>query len=167
LSNQCNGGSKQRLHPVHDLCLVIEEPFFTPETAGVADEIAFGADDAVAGDDDSDIVLAIGGGGGADRLGIAETAGHLEIADGLTKGDGGELVPDALLEGGAVLGNGKFKNTALTLEILDQLFDALDDHGGHGALEAGMAGFRIIEVVDKADLIDIGVRAADAEQAQG
>jgi hypothetical protein len=30
-----------------------------------------------------------------------------------------------------------------------------------------MLCFRVLEVVDKADLIDIGIRAADAEQAQG
>lgn len=146
---------------------MVEEPFLSPETAGIADEVAFGADDTVTRDDDGDVVPAVGGGGGADRLGIAETAGHFEVTNGLAKGDCRQFVPDALLERGAVLGHGKIEDAALSLEILDQLFDALDHHGGNGAVEAGMLHFCVVKMVDKADLIDIGSRAADAEQAQG
>jgi hypothetical protein len=155
------------LYPIHDLRLVIEQPLFTPEAAAVADEVAFGADDAVAGNDDDDIVLAVRGGRGADGLGIAEAAGEFEIAERFPEGDGGEFGPNALLEGGTFLADGEVEDAALSLEILDQLFDALDDEGRDGALEAGVFCFGCIEVVDEADLVDVGRSASHAEQSQG
>ena len=145
---------------------MVKEPFFPPETTGIAHQVAFGADDAMARDDDGDIVLAIGGGSGANRLGIAETTGHFEIADGLTKGDGGELIPDTLLERGAFLVDGEIKDAALSLEILNQLFGALDDHGADRPLPTTALVFRVFEVIDKADLTDISIRTPDAQQAE-
>jgi hypothetical protein len=135
---------------------MIEQPFFAPQAAAVADEVAFGTDDAMAGDDDHDIVLSVGGSRGADGLGIAEAAGELEIAEGLSKGDGSKFSPDALLEGGTFLADRKIKDAALALKILDQLFDALDDEGWNGAPEAGLFCFGIVKVVDKADLVYVG-----------
>jgi hypothetical protein len=135
---------------------VVKQPFFAPQAAAVAHEIAFGSDDAVAGDDNDDIIFSVGGSRGADGLGIAETAGEFEVAEGLSEGDGGEFAPNALLERGTFLADRKVKDAALALEILDQLFDALDDKGWDGAQEAGLFCLGIIEVVDKADLVDVG-----------
>lgn len=146
---------------------MVEEPFFAPEAAGIAYEVAFGADDAVTGDDDGDIVLTVCGGGGADGLGIAEAAGQFEIADGLPKGDGGELVPYPLLKGRAVLGDGEVEDAALPLKILDHLFDALDDQGSHRALEARVMIFSVVEMVYEADLVDIGICSPDTEKTKG
>jgi len=134
---------------------MVEQPFFAPEAAAVAYEVAFGAYDAVAGNDDDDIIFSVGGCRGADGLGVAEAAGELEIAERFTEGDGGELGPNALLEGGAFLADGEVEDAALALKILDQLFDALDDEGRHGALEAGVFCFGSIEVVYEADLADV------------
>ena len=102
---------------------MVEQPFFAPQATTVADEVAFGTDDAVAGNDDDDIVLSVGGSCGADGLGVAEAAGEFEVAEGLSKGDGGEFRPDALLERGTFLANRKVKDAALPLEISDQLLD--------------------------------------------
>ena len=135
---------------------MVEQPFFAPEAAAVAYEVAFGAYDAVAGNDDDDIIFSVGGCRGADGLGVAEAAGELEIAERFTEGDGGELGPNALLEGGAFLADGEVEDAALALTILDQLFDALNDEGWDGAPEAGVFCFGSIEVVDKTDLVDVG-----------
>ena len=84
------------------------------------------ADDAVTGNDDSDVVAAIGGGDGADSLCIPETTGKFQIAEGLAKRDGGEFAPNALLENGTILVDRKFEDPPLPLEILNKLFNALD-----------------------------------------
>jgi hypothetical protein len=73
----------------------------------------------VAGDDDDDIVLSVGGSRGADGLGIAEAAGELEIAEGLSERDGGEFGPDALLEGGTFLADREVKDAALALYLAE------------------------------------------------
>ena len=146
---------------------MVQQPFLSPEAAGIAYEIPFRADHAVAGNDDGYIVPAIGRGGGADAFGIAQPAGHVEVAEGFAEGDRCQLVPDLLLEGSTILGNGKFKDPSLSLEILDKLFDALDDHGRDGALQFAGWFDGPVEVVYEADLIDIRFRSADAEEAQG
>ena len=163
LGRPSTGGLKQGLNPVHDLVLVFEQPFFSPETAAISDQVFFGPDDAVTGYDDDDVIPSVGGCRGADSPGITEPAGQFEIAERFSEGNSRQLVPHPLLKGRTALADGEIEDASLSLEILDQLFDTLDDHGCNRPLEIGAAQLELFEMVDKADLADIGVRAADAE----
>jgi len=120
----------------------------------------------VTGDDDGEVIPAVGGGGGPDAFGVAQSAGHVEVADGLAEGDGSKFIPDLLLEGRALLVNRKVEDPSLSLEVLYQLFDALYDHGRDGALQLTRAVDGPVQVVYKADLADVGVRSAYPEKAQ-
>src|SRR3569833_2790023 len=119
------------------------------------------------GDHDGDIVPTVGSGGGAYAFRVTEPAGHVQVAEGFAKGDRGQLIPDLLLESSAVLGNGKVESASLPLEVLYQLFDALDDHGRDGTLQCAVRVDGPVEIVYITDLIDIRLRSADAEEAEG
>jgi len=83
----------------HDGGFVVEQATLEGEAAGVADELARGADHAVTGDDDGERVLAIGGTNGAGGGRLADGGGKLGVAEGLAEGDSAQGGPDALLEG--------------------------------------------------------------------
>src|SRR4051794_443754 len=60
-----------------ELALVVEEPLFVRQAAGVAGQGAVAADDAVAGDDDGDRVGSVGGADRATGGGAADAVGEL------------------------------------------------------------------------------------------
>ncbi len=106
-----------------------EEEFFGIEAAGVTGQTAVAADDAVAGDDDGDRVGGIGGGYGADGLGVADAAGQFGVGDGGAVGDFQQLRPDRTLEGRSREANFQVERLAAAREVLVQL--------GNGAYKGG------------------------------
>lgn len=62
---------------------MLEQPALLVEAAGVAGERAVGADDAVAGDDDGDAVLAVRGADGAIGADASDGARDVAIGDAL------------------------------------------------------------------------------------
>ena len=81
---------------------MLEQRALGVEAAGVARERAVGADHAVAGDDDRDLVAAVGA---ADRAGdAADLARELAVGARLAVRDLAQLGPDVELERRAVLG---------------------------------------------------------------
>src|SRR5262245_30390895 len=71
------------------------------DAARVAGQVPVGADHAVAGDDDRDLVAAVGAADGARRA--VELPGDLAVRGGLAVGDLAEPGPDGLLERRALL----------------------------------------------------------------
>ena len=130
-----------------------EEGGFAGEAAGVAGEGAVLAEDAVAGDDPAEGVASGGGADGAVGAGGAEAAGDFAVGAGVAVGDGGDFVPDAELEGGAVEVDGEVEGAALAGGDLLKLEAGLGeegvvllfepaggDSGGVGAVGEGEAG---------------------------
>src|SRR5688500_4824725 len=93
------------------------------QPAAVAGQAAVRADDAVAGHDDADRVLAVGESGGADRSRFADSPRQLGVTDGFAALDLAQRLPDALLEG---------RTAGLHRQLADCLGVALDvaPHGG-------------------------------------
>src|ERR1700720_560442 len=79
--------------PHHDspflrqLPLVIEEPFFSPDSAAVSAERAVGADDTMAGNDDTHDVVAVRPANRARHLGVAQFLRHPGIGTRLADGN--------------------------------------------------------------------------------
>ena len=80
---------------------MLEQPLLARQAAAVAGQRAVRADDAMAGHDDADRVLAVGQARRAHRLGLADAPRQLGVADGLAAPDLAQRPPDALLERGA------------------------------------------------------------------
>src|SRR5690606_17863876 len=80
-------------------------------------------DDAVAGDDDGDGVLAVGQSHGADCLGSADAFGDVFVADGYAIGDFRQRLPDALLKGSALGARWQIEVAQFAGEISPQLFN--------------------------------------------
>src|SRR5205809_4065930 len=91
-----SGSSQRQQRP-----LVLEEPALPVQTAAESCELAPGADDAVAGHDDGNGVLAVGGADGAGQADVAEAARDLAVAARDAERDRAKLLPHAQLEGGA------------------------------------------------------------------
>src|SRR5262245_24431876 len=87
--------------PGHAGAFVGEQPSLALDAAAVAGERAVGADDAVAGHNDADGIVAIGMAGGAYRRLAADPASEVGIADGRSAGDCAQGLPDPALEVGA------------------------------------------------------------------
>ena len=51
---------KQRLYAMRNLKLMLQQPFFSPHTAGIANQAFIAANYTVAGNDDANLVFAIG-----------------------------------------------------------------------------------------------------------
>src|SRR5439155_1029993 len=109
--------------------LAAEELLFARQTPAIAGAVAVGAGDAMAGNDDGEVV---GGAGAGDRprgAGGADRARDLGVAAGLAGRDAPQLLPDALLEGGAVDVEGDVQR-ARPLDRLDDLVDPGRDRLG-------------------------------------
>src|SRR3954447_19517216 len=107
--------SIQRTYPL----LVFEQCALGVEPAGVARQRAVGADHAVAGDDDRDLVAAVGPADGAGDA--AELARDVAVGARLAVGDPAQRVPDLELERRAVLGERQREVRALAGEVLVEL----------------------------------------------
>lgn len=81
----------------------LEQPFLTPHTSRIPYERPIASDNAVTGNDDGDIILAIGAGGGADDFGIAKPFSEIHIADGFAVRNLKQFSPNPFLKVGAFL----------------------------------------------------------------
>src|SRR5580658_418870 len=68
---------------------------------------------------------------------------------------------------GSFLVDREIEYPSLSLEVLDQLFYAAYDHRGCRIPAATSIRFRLVQVVDEADLADIGICSADPQKTQG
>src|SRR3954454_9836926 len=110
--------SMQRTYPL----LVFEQGPLGVQPAGVARQRAVGADHAVAGDDDRDLVAAVGPPDGPGRA--AELGRELPVGPRDAVGDRPQLGPHRELERGAALRERELERGALAREVLVEL--ALD-----------------------------------------
>ena len=91
--------------PSHQqMAFMTQQPFFAPEAAAIADQVAVTADDAMTGSNDRDWVLSIGRTNGTDGFGITQPIGNRLVRGGLAVGYGEQRCPDPLLKGCAVKG---------------------------------------------------------------
>src|SRR5207247_9870384 len=91
-----SGSSQSQQRP-----LVLEEPALPVQTAAESCELAPGADDAVAGHDDGNGVLAVGGADGAGQADVAEAARDLAVAALGAERGRAQLLPHARPERGS------------------------------------------------------------------
>lgn len=83
---------------IGSLLLQCQQPAFDGDAAGITGQLAAAADHPVAGHYDAERIAAVGGTDRANRLGIADSQGYLEVADGLTVGNVAEGAPYRLLK---------------------------------------------------------------------
>src|SRR6188508_893066 len=81
--------------------LPAEQPSLRIDAPSISAGAAVGADDPMAGHDNSDRIGCAGAGDGANGAGLADGPRHVTVRSRLTARDGGELAPDAPLERGA------------------------------------------------------------------
>src|SRR5437016_7854579 len=94
-------GEESEQFATRELSLVIQQPALSLQSAAVADQRARGADHAVAGDENRDVISAIGGADGAAGAGPADGPGLLAIASGFAEPNRAKIFPDAKLEIGS------------------------------------------------------------------
>lgn len=80
---------------------MLEEPGFAVESAAISGEGTIGADDAVAGDHDSDGIGTVGEADCSYRSGLADFSCELQVGNCGAAGDGSQGAPDFALEGSA------------------------------------------------------------------
>src|SRR5580658_2209970 len=145
---------------------MIQQPFFSPKSATISNQVPLGPDHPVTRHDDHDIVLPVGRRGRPDIFSISQPSGLLQVADCLSKGYRHQLVPNPLLKLATLLVDRKVENLPLPLEILDKLLDTLNDHRCDRAAQLTVSVILLIQPVDKVNLTDIGIRATHAQQTQ-
>ena len=131
--------SEQLLYAVGYPELVLQQPFFTPQAAGVTGEAFVCTNNAVAGHDDGYFVAAIGVGGGTYYFGVAHALCQVSVADGFAVRYFQQLVPYGLLKSGAVLVNGDVEIFAAACKKLNQLFGAM-------VYDVANAGFAVLQL---------------------
>src|SRR6266540_3442346 len=104
-----------------DRFFVIKEPLLAPAAAAVAAERPVGADDAVTGDEDGDLVLAVDAPNRADGAGRTHAARHVGVGPRLAIRDLAECLPGRQLERGAALLQRQIEVAPRAGEILAQL----------------------------------------------
>src|SRR5688500_10772846 len=110
------------------IAFVIEQPLLAPAAAGVARELAVGADDAMARDDNGELVPAVGRSDGAHRCGGTDGLRDVTVRSRFAKGDRGEHPPDAMIERGPALQERKVERVARAGEILGELRRGRGEH---------------------------------------
>src|SRR6478609_3945270 len=98
-----------------------EQPGLGLDATAEAGQRAVGADDAMAGHDDADRVLAVGSADGAGLVRVPEPARLLAVADRLPVGDGAQRLPRPQLEVGAVRVERQVEVRAGSGEVLAEL----------------------------------------------
>ena len=134
-----------------------QQPFLAPQPAAIADHLAVAADDAVAGHDDRDRVASRRRADGAQPARVLDRARQLGVRDGLTVGDRGDRLPDALLEGGPLEGQGQVKGLSPPPKVGAELSQRVAD--------VPVAGDAVLPPGDKVERRDRLARGADLDQA--
>lgn len=100
---------------------VLEQVLFNVEATGKTSELAAAANYAVARHDDRDRIAPVGGSHGAGCVGIAESAGKIQVRAGLAIRNGKQGIPNFLLKGRAVQVERELEAGTTACEILLQL----------------------------------------------
>ena len=137
---------------------MVEQPFFSPDSAGIPCKVARGPDHPVAGDHDGDAILAIGGADCADRFFILEGEGDVAVTALHAIRDAEQGIPDLLLEIGALGPERHVKGLARACEVFFELQLA-----GFEAFRHQFALARIL--LDKVHRRDAAFLAVDADEA--
>src|SRR5579862_4424084 len=119
---------KQRLHAIGNFRLVFKQPFLSPNSSRISYEIIFCSNYPVTWHHNGNIVFAVCGSCRANCLGITQATRQLDVTNRLSERDSKKLIPNAFLKFGAGLVKRKIKSPSLTMKILDQLFNTVDDH---------------------------------------
>ena len=141
---------------------MVEQPFLTPDAAGIAGKGAVGPDHAVTGHDDGNIVPPVRGRHSPGGFRISLPDGQLDITDGPAKRDHEQLGPYVHLETGTGLCKRQLKYFTVTVEILDQLVHTACNN--RRQLFIGLFGGRNIL---EGDTGDAGIGAGDLQLAKG
>src|SRR5689334_768217 len=96
-----------------NFALVLQQPFFAWQSAGVTYKLAVSTYYPVAGNNNGYIVAAIGSCGCPYHFRIAQPVAQFLVADGFSKRNIHQLAPNLLLKRSAFLRNGQFKNAAM------------------------------------------------------
>src|SRR5947209_822584 len=104
-----------------DVALQVEQPALAVDAAAVPGQLAVAADDAVAGNDDGDRVLAVGQPDGAAGFGVADPLGQLAVGDGLAVGNVCKCLPYPPLEQRAGRRQRQLEGRAPAVEVLVEL----------------------------------------------
>lgn len=115
----------------------VEQLLFHLQTAAIAGERVVAAHYAVAGQDDADGIAAVGIGQGTHRLGHAQTAGLLAVAQRAPVGYIGQRAPHHALKVGADEHERHTEGLAAALEILVELAGGHIEHIAHAVLDRG------------------------------
>ena len=138
--------------------LVLQQPLFTRQAAAEADQATVGADDPVAGHDDGDRVAVVGHADGPRRVGLADAAGQLAVADRLAVGDLRQRVPHPPLE----LAAGRRQRQREGLALAGEVGPQLGAGGRQGVVVAAPVGRRRTVVAER----EADQRAVAGGQAQ-
>src|SRR3989442_1027819 len=111
---------------------VLKQPALAVQAAAEASQLAARPDHTVAGDDDGDGVLAVGGADGAGGARAVEAARQLTVARGRAVRDGTQGVPHAPLKRGASRGERQVEGRAGAREVLAQLLAGASEYGACG-----------------------------------
>src|SRR5437660_5640870 len=140
---------------------MLQEPLLAAEPAAIAGQAAVRADDAVAGHDDADRVLAVGQADCAHRLGLADAAGQFGVADRAAALDARQRPPHAFLEGGARgLHRQRFDHLEVSVEIAP--------HGARqpAGVARGLQGIAPLAVLAIEQLLHAGFVVGPVDGAQ-
>ena len=109
---------------------MLQEPLLTPETPGIASELAIRPDHPMTGKENGQRVLPIGHTHGPDGILIAKLTSQMTIGKGMSERDPGQGLPDRLLKRCSFGNPGDRERLALPLEIFIQLLPALQQRCG-------------------------------------
>lgn len=161
----CSGnvawGSEECLNTMCDLELVLEQPFLTPHATPVTGKRTIAANNAMTGNDNSELVFAVGAGCCADYFRVAESFGKIHITDGAAIGDFDQFTPYSFLELGAFLVYRNGEYAAAAMKKFDELFGALVHYFGN----AGFAMRKLVGIIEKSEFADELFRTAYFQQA--
>ncbi len=140
---------------------MFQQPFFSPESASITHQVAIGANNPVTRDDDGHIIFSIGIRNSSCGFSITRSPGQFKIADGFCKRYLHQFRPHSLLKCGAGLVDRKVELSALTIEIFNQLFNALDKH----RWEIFLSAFCLLRFIMKTHFADKIIRATYFQDA--
>lgn len=118
-----------------------QQAFFAPEAAAVTGEGAVGSDDAVAGDQNRDAVIAVGAGHGSDCGGLPDDLSLFGIGTGGATRNGPQGVPDSFLKLGSRQDQGEIEVGPFTGEVSLKLAVEFWEPGAVAGERAGVESF--------------------------
>jgi len=103
------------------IALVIDQPALPRQPAAVAGQFSVGSDHAMTGDEDGDVVHAVGAGHGAHGGWVADRPCFFGITAGLSMGNRSKIVPAATLKIRSDRGNSYLERLSFAAKVLADL----------------------------------------------